>query len=86
MGHFDLPAFTTQPQATERLITSFYDTGVADNSLYTYAPIDFRMSWGYPALAKLLLGMVLLLIAAAVTLIWLVVRRAQRRKARPAAN
>jgi len=85
MSHGDLPE-ANQPQATERLLTSFYDTGVADDSLYTYAPIDFQVSWGYPALAKLLLGLVLLLIAAVVAVIWFVVRRVQRRKARQAAN
>ena len=86
MSHGDLPGIDTQPQATERLITSFLDTGVADDSLYTYAPINFQVSWGYPALAKLLLGLVLLLITAVVAVIWLVVRRIQRRKARQAAN
>ena len=86
MSHGDLPGIDTQPQATERLITSFLDTGVADDSLYTYAPIEFRVSRGYPALAKLLLGLVLLLITAVVAVIWLVVRRIQRRKARQAAN
>jgi len=84
-SHDDLPGFD-QPQATERLLTSFLDTGVADDSLYTYAPIDFRVSWGYPALAKLLLGLALLLITAVVAVIWFVVRRIQRRKARQAAN
>ena len=84
MSHYDLPA-TNQPQAIERLLTSFYDTGVADNSLYTYAPIDFQVSWGYPALAKLLLGLVFLLITAVVTITWLIVRRVQRRKAGQAA-
>ena len=84
MSHHDLPE-TNQPEAIERLLTSFYDTGVADDSLYTYAPIDFQVSWGYPALAKLLLGLVLLLIAAVVTITWFVVRRVQRRKARQAA-
>jgi hypothetical protein len=78
MSQGDLP-FANQPQATERLITSFLDTGVADDSLYTYAPIDFRVSWGYPAQAKLLLGLVLLLIAAVVSITWLVVWRVQRR-------
>ncbi len=85
-SHNDMPGFGTQPQATERLVTSFYDTGVADDSLYTYAPIDFQVSWGYPTQAKLLLGLVLLLIAAVVAVIWFVVRRIQRRKARPAAH
>lgn len=85
MSHGDLP-FANQPQATERLITSFLDTGVADDSLYTYAPINFQVSWGYPALAKLLLGLALLLITTVVAVIWFVVRRVQRRKARQAAN
>ena len=84
-SHDNLPE-ANQPQAMERLVTSFYDTGVADDSLYTYAPIDFQVSWGYPALAKLILGMVLLVIVAVVAVIWFVVRRVQRRKARQAAN
>jgi pimeloyl-ACP methyl ester carboxylesterase len=85
MSHGDLP-YANQPQATERLITSFLDTGVADDSLYTYAPIDFQVSWGYPVLARLLLGLVLLLIAALVTITWLVVRWVQRRKTRQVAQ
>ena len=85
MSHFDLPA-TNQPQAMEHLVTSFYDTGVGDNSLYTYAPIDFGVSWGYPVLARLLLGLVLLLIAAMVMTTWLVVRWVQRRKTGQAAQ
>jgi pimeloyl-ACP methyl ester carboxylesterase len=82
MSHGDLPGLDTQPQATERLLTSFYDTGVADDSLYTYAPIDFRVSWGYPALAKLGLGLVLVVIAIVAGVIWLTMRRVKRRVVR----
>lgn len=45
-----------QPEATTRLLTSFYDTGVADDSLYQYAPMDFNVKLGFPLLAKILLG------------------------------
>jgi hypothetical protein len=79
MSHKDLPGLEAQPQATQRLITSFYDTGVADDSLYTYAPIDFQISWGYPTLAKLGLGLVLLIIAIVAVVIWLTIRRVKRR-------
>jgi pimeloyl-ACP methyl ester carboxylesterase len=79
MSHGDLPGLETQPQATERLITSFYDTGVADDSLFTYAPIDFQVSWGYPVLAKLGLGLVLLIIAIVAGAIWVTIRRIKRR-------
>jgi len=33
---------TLQPAAFERLITSYYDTGVADDSLYEYQPLAFE--------------------------------------------
>jgi len=45
-----------QPAATLRLLTTFYDTGVADDSLFTYAPMDFKVKMGFPLLAKILLG------------------------------
>ncbi|MCC6187729.1 MAG: alpha/beta fold hydrolase [Anaerolineales bacterium] len=55
--------FGLQPAATERLLTSFYDTGVADASLFTYAPMDFSVRLGFPLMAKALAGAGLLLIA-----------------------
>jgi len=30
-----------QPEAFQRLITSYFDTGVADDSLYVYQPLGF---------------------------------------------
>jgi pimeloyl-ACP methyl ester carboxylesterase len=77
MSHGDLEA--NQPQAIERLITSFLDTGVADDSLFTATPLDFRVSWGYPALAKLGLGLVLLIMTILTGVIWLTIRRVKRR-------
>jgi pimeloyl-ACP methyl ester carboxylesterase len=78
MSHSDIPE-ANQPQAIERLLTSFYDTGVADDSLFTYAPIDFRMSWGYPAQAKIGFGLVLLIIAIVIAVIWFTIRRLKGR-------
>ncbi len=75
-----------QPQAAERLLTSFYDTGVADDSLYTYEPMDFHVGLGFPALAKIALSVVVVLILVVAAVIWLVVRKISRRRAtqRPA--
>jgi hypothetical protein len=78
MGHVD-DIWKLQPVATERLLTSFYATGVADASLYRYAPMDFRVSLGFPALAKLLLGLLVLLIALLMAFVWFIVRRVRRR-------
>ncbi|MCI2429717.1 alpha/beta hydrolase [Candidatus Acetothermia bacterium] len=45
-----------QPQATHRVVTSFLDTGIADDSLVTYQPMDFRVQRGFPLLAKLIVA------------------------------
>jgi hypothetical protein len=55
LGHVS-DVWGVQPEATLRLLTSFYDTGVADDSLFTYAPMDFKVKLGFPLLAKILLG------------------------------
>jgi pimeloyl-ACP methyl ester carboxylesterase len=71
MGHTG-DVFRLQPAAFERLLTSFYATGVADDSLYTYLPMDFGVKWGFPLLAKLLLGGAgVLALAALGVLLWL---------------
>jgi hypothetical protein len=80
MGHTE-DVRNVQPEATERLLTSFYDTGVADDSLFTYAPMDFHVGMGFPALAKIGLGVVVVLILVAGVVIWLIVRRISRRRA-----
>ena len=45
-----------QPTAAERLLTSFYATGSADDSLYRYLPMEFKPALRLPTLAKALLG------------------------------
>jgi pimeloyl-ACP methyl ester carboxylesterase len=54
-----------QPGAARRLLTSFYDTGTGDDSLYEYLPMDFRPALSFPLLAKILLGTGALLLLAA---------------------
>ncbi|MBN2006067.1 MAG: alpha/beta fold hydrolase, partial [Anaerolineae bacterium] len=44
-----------QPEAGERLLTSFYATGEADDSLYTYTPMVFKVDMGFPAIFKIAL-------------------------------
>jgi pimeloyl-ACP methyl ester carboxylesterase len=67
------------PRATERLLTSFFDTGVADSSLYHYAAMDFQASPRLPTLAKLLLGFVSALAVGVVAAVWFAVRWVHRR-------
>ncbi len=73
MGHTDLWAM--QRPAMARLQNGFFDKGVADETLFAHAPMDFRVSWGFPTLVKLALAAALLIVPAVVGLIWLAVRR-----------
>ncbi|MEE9170860.1 MAG: alpha/beta fold hydrolase [bacterium] len=70
-----------QPQTTQRILTSFFETGEPDTSLYHYEPMDFQVTWGFPLLAKLLLGGALFLIALVGVSVWLTLRFTKRRLA-----
>ena len=73
--------YTLQPEAFERLITSYYDTGVADDSLYVYQPLSFKPSMSLTVIAKLLVAAMVLLPALLILGVVLVVRRIRRRRA-----
>ncbi|MFN2299626.1 MAG: alpha/beta hydrolase [Anaerolineales bacterium] len=68
-----------QSAAAERLLTSFYDTGTADDSLYEYLPMDFHPPVSFPQLAKIACGAVLLLLLGLGLAAWGIVRAFRRR-------
>jgi pimeloyl-ACP methyl ester carboxylesterase len=70
-----------QPEATAHLLTSFYATGVADDSLFTHQPVNFAVGFGFPEMAKLALAIVVIVPLLLVGLVWFIVRRVQRRRA-----
>jgi hypothetical protein len=61
-------------------LTSFYDTGTADDSLYAYLPMDFKPAMRFPILAKVLVAVGFLLIVGLVWAAWAILRRMNRRK------
>jgi pimeloyl-ACP methyl ester carboxylesterase len=70
-----------QPEATVRLLTSFYDTGRADDSLFSYQPMNFNAGiLTFPMIAKIMLGVLILLILGLMAGIFLVIRWITRRK------
>lgn len=77
--------FGFQREATRHLLVTFYDTGEVDDSLFTYQPMDFHVGLGFPAMAKIALAVVVLVIVGLVVLVRFVVRRVRRRKAAQAA-
>jgi pimeloyl-ACP methyl ester carboxylesterase len=69
---------TLQPEAFERMVTSYYDTGVADSSLYVYQPLGFKPSMSATVIAKVLVAAMILLPALLILGVALVVRRIRR--------
>jgi pimeloyl-ACP methyl ester carboxylesterase len=69
-----------QPKAAERLLTSFYDTGVTDDSLYTYLPMDFKPAMRFPTMAKIGMVVSILLVVGLAWAIWDALRRTLARK------
>jgi len=80
IGHTE-SVWGSQPEARAHLVTTFFDTGEVDASLYTYQPVDFDAGLGWSGMAKILLGIVLAVIGLLVVLVWFVVRRLLRRRA-----
>jgi pimeloyl-ACP methyl ester carboxylesterase len=72
--------YTLQPQAFERLITSYYDTGVGDSSLYVYQPLPLKPGMSLAVMARLLVVAVVLLPALLILGVALVVRRIRKRR------
>ena len=73
--------YTLQPEAFQRLITGYYDTGVADSSLFVYQPVSFKPDSSPSVMAKELVAALILLPLLLVLSIVLVVRRMRRRRA-----
>jgi pimeloyl-ACP methyl ester carboxylesterase len=73
--------WNSQPEARERMLNAFFDTGQVDASLYTYQPLDFDVGLGWPTLAKLLVAVPALIVVLVAVVVWLIVRRRRRRRA-----
>jgi len=67
-----------QPKAFERLVTSYYDTGVADDSLFVYQPLSFKPGMRLAMVAKLLVAAMVVIPILLVGGIVLIVRHVRR--------
>ena len=74
------PNTFSPPEARTHLLSTFFDTGEVDTSLYRRQAVNFDVGLGWPGLAKVLLGIVLAVIILLVALVGLVVRRVWRRR------
>jgi pimeloyl-ACP methyl ester carboxylesterase len=70
--------YRLQPEATRHLLSRFFATGEADDSLYTYHAVNFKAGLGFPAIAKIIVAVILLVIAILVAVVWFIARRVRR--------
>jgi pimeloyl-ACP methyl ester carboxylesterase len=73
--------WNSQPEARVHMLNTFFDTGQADASLYTYQPLDFDVRLGWPGLAKVLIAVVVLVPILSLVLVWWIIRWAKRHRA-----
>jgi len=59
-GHGEM--LSQQPEASEKLLTTFFLTGTGDASGFTYQPWKYNPGLGFPAIAKIVAGIIVLLI------------------------
>lgn len=71
-GHVN-DVLNVNPENARLMLTTFYSTGVANTSMNSYVPMDFRVSWGFPAIAKIALGAVVLVgLLLVLVIVWIV--------------
>lgn len=75
--------YTIQPAAFERMITRYYDSGVADTSAYVYEPLSFTPRLSLTVVAKLLVTALIVLPALLFLGVVWAVRRLRRGVRRP---
>ena len=67
-----------QREATRHLLTTFFATGEVDASLYKPHTVNFKPDWGFPLIAKLILGGVPIVLIIVFLLIRFTHRRIKR--------
>jgi len=64
-----------QQDATRHLLTTFFQTGEVDGSLYRPNEVNFKPNWGFPLIAKLVVSGAMLVLIVILLLLWFTVRR-----------
>ena len=58
-----------QSEAAEKLLTTFFKTGTGDASGFTYQPWEYNPGLGFPAMAKIVAGIIVLLIVGLILVV-----------------
>jgi pimeloyl-ACP methyl ester carboxylesterase len=74
--------WNSQPEARVHMLTTYYETGKADDSLYTYQRLVFDIRRGWSGLAKTILAIVVAAPIGVGALVWIIVRWVRGRRPR----
>jgi len=79
-GHMDIQYLNIEN--TKRLLTGFYLSGAPDASMNTYVSMDFAVTWGFPKIAKIVIGvMAFILMVLIAVIVWIIKIYRKRRTA-----
>jgi pimeloyl-ACP methyl ester carboxylesterase len=70
-----------QPEAAQTLLATFFASGEVDRMLFSYIPMNYEVSMGFPALMKISLGLIIGLVIVLILIVWWVIRRVMARRA-----
>jgi len=71
--------WTSQPEARNHLLNTFFETGAVDDSLYKHQLVNFEPDQTWGRMAKIAATVILLVLVILAAVVWLIVRRARRR-------
>lgn len=75
--------WSLQPEATRHLLTTYFESGEVDDTLFRYQPMSFDPGLlSFPLLAKVLIGVIIVLLLLTFAGIWFIIRRARMGKSR----
>lgn len=69
------------PENIRLELTSFYDTGIPDTSKNSYMPMDFSVGLSFPTIAKLAVGVFVLIAMGLAVILVLIIRKCSGRRA-----
>jgi hypothetical protein len=61
--------FKAHPEGIAQVLSAYFDSGTVDTSRFRDVPMDFRVKPGFPLIANLSVGTVLMLLVALVALV-----------------
>lgn len=81
IGHSD-SIWASQPEARAHLITTFFDTGEVDASLYEHQAVDFAIDRSWSDLMRIFIMIIIAVVTLVIALIGLAIYLVRRHKAR----